>query len=232
MNVHMRIITDKNVDQLLSLKGGNDIATLTGLDSYDDIVAVIEKVRKEKVFEKNTVKDKLRKEFTPIEAAKVHLFNEGDSVMWINDNVANRKWIISSIDEESNNVTLTTNNLLGLSSNVMTLDASELKHGNPEEFAIDYVDNEGNWGMPNQGQMPGMTSAFSHIRLITLQILQNLAHVRLVIVQIIHHNHNHQITAQIIHHNHNHQITAQIIHHKDHKHLVIVQIIHQKIYHH
>ena len=48
MNVHMRIITDKNVDQLLSLKGGNDISTLTGLDSYEEIVAVIDKIKREK----------------------------------------------------------------------------------------------------------------------------------------------------------------------------------------
>ena len=166
MNVHMRIITDKNVDQLLSLKGGNDISTLTGLDSYEEIVAVIDKIKREKAFEKNTVKDKLRKEFTPIEAAKVHLFNEGDSVMWENDTVKNRKWIISSIDEESNNVTLTTNNLMGLSSNIMTVDASELKHGKPEEFVLDnqgWNVNEGEWDMPNMGEMgqynmQGMTS--------------------------------------------------------------------------
>ena len=105
--------------------------------------------------------------------------------MWITDNVANRKWIISpSIDEESNNVTLTTNNLLGLSSNVMTLDASELKHGNPEEFASTVnVDNEGNWGMPNQGfhnyaltsgffptfaRLPSNTSIRPIVRLVTL----------------------------------------------------------------
>ena len=145
MNVHMRIVTDKNVDQLLSIKGGDDIKTLTGLESYDDIVAVINKIKAETMNEKDTEKDKMRKEFTPIEAAKVHLLNEGDHMIWDKDTLVGRRWIIKSIDDEANTVTLETNNLVGLTSNFMTVDASELKHGKTNDFVSELLNDDG-WG--------------------------------------------------------------------------------------
>ena len=51
MNVHMRIITRQKCRSIIIIKGGNDTATLTGLDSYDDNdVAVIRKSKRRKRF--------------------------------------------------------------------------------------------------------------------------------------------------------------------------------------
>ena len=62
MNVQMRIITDANVDQLLSLTEGDDIKHLTGLDNLEQVNEIINKTAQKQI---PTIKEK-----TPVEEVK------------------------------------------------------------------------------------------------------------------------------------------------------------------
>ena len=62
MNVQMRVITESNVDQLLSLTEGDDVKLLTGLDSLEDLH---NNVKNEDYKSISSIKEK-----TPIEEAK------------------------------------------------------------------------------------------------------------------------------------------------------------------
>ena len=46
MNIQMRVVTEDNVDQLLSLTQGDDVIKLTGLDDLDQITGTIKSKKK------------------------------------------------------------------------------------------------------------------------------------------------------------------------------------------
>ena len=42
MNIQMRIVTEANVDQLMSLTKGDDLVKLTGLDTFKQVGELLE----------------------------------------------------------------------------------------------------------------------------------------------------------------------------------------------
>jgi DNA-directed RNA polymerase II subunit RPB2 len=106
MNIQMRIITDDNVDQLMSLTQNNNLFEKTGIKGYRELGDKVKKIIQDEKNRPNIFNMKINKETNIIEMVtpkrEIYLINDfsiGDIVYKFKDDVVGTKWQILRITE-------------------------------------------------------------------------------------------------------------------------------------